>query len=131
MEFTERLRKNWQSAIVAIAGIWFIASPFVFEDTGIGVTLNGVLIGIILVGYGLYDFREKQIWGQRVARYWAMAGIGAWMAATPWLFGTPNPFRTSNLVTGVIVAVLAIHQLYRKSEQSISPSELGSDFRNN
>lgn len=131
MTLTESLRQNWQSTIITIAGVWVIASPFVFPDTGITVTLNGVLIGFILLGYGLYDIRQKQIWGQRVARYWATGGIGLWIAISPWIFLTPNPLRTSNLVTGLVVFALSVQQLYQKSEGSISPSELGSDFRNN
>lgn len=129
MTLKDDIRNNRPSAIVFLGGAWVVAAPFIFTDTGIGVTLNGVIFGLILMGYGGYDIKQKQIWGQRLARYWAMTALGLWIAATPWFFGVPNPLRTSNLVTGLVIAVVSAYQLYIKSGRSISPSEIGSDFR--
>lgn len=129
MALIDDIRNNWQSTLVTLAGIWVLASPFVFEKTSIGITLNGVIFGFILIGYGAYDIKQKQIWGQRLARYWAMIAIGLWIAISPWFFLEFDPIRTSNLVTGIIIALLAAHTLYLKSERSISATDLGSDFR--
>ncbi|MFB6104389.1 MAG: SPW repeat protein [Halobacteriaceae archaeon] len=131
MSLYEDLRKNWESAIVAVVGAWIVAAPFIFDKTGIGVTLSGVMIGLIIMSYGAYDVKQKQIWGNRIARYWAMTGLGLWVAVSPWFFHTPNPLRTSNLVSGLIVAVLGGYQWYDNRETSVDPTELGSDFRNN
>jgi len=131
MPLTEDLRKNWPSAIVALAGVWVVASPFVFEATGIGVTLSGVLVGLFIIGYGAYDVKQKQIWGNRIARYWAMTALGLWIVGSPFFFQTPNPLRTSNVVTGLLIAVLGGYQWYINSEKTVDPTGLGSDFRDN
>jgi hypothetical protein len=120
MPLVEQAKKDWPSVIVVLLGAWVVASPFIFEGTSVGTTFSNLFTGIFLIVYGGYDVYQKQIWGQRLARYWAMATLALWTIGSPYLLLSISAIKTGNLVVGVVVLVAAGYQLYRKTDRNIS-----------
>jgi len=92
-----------------IAGLWLIASPWIygFFDAADGSTWNCIVAGILiaLVSAGRLGFgREGAHWS------WINALLGAWMIASPFIYGyAGDPPRTANsIIVGVIVLFVAL-----------------------
>lgn len=124
MPIVEQAKKDWPSVIVVLLGAWVVASPFIFEGTSVGTTFSNLFTGIFLMIYGAYDVYQKQIWGQRLARYWAMATLALWTIGSPFLLLSASQIKSGNIVVGAAVLVMAAYQLYRKTDRDIS---VGSD----
>lgn len=120
MPLVEQAKKDWPSVIVVVLGLWILASPFLFEGTSVGTTFSNLFTGLLLMAYGAYDVYQKQIWGQRLARYWAMGTLGLWAIGSPFLLLSISRIKTGNAVVGAAVIVLAGYQLYRKTDRDIS-----------
>lgn len=125
MSLAEQARKDWPSVIVALLGVWAVVSPFLVPGTSIGTTFSNLFTGFALVGYGAYDVYQQQIWGERLARYWAMIALALWMIGSPYLLLAKEAIKFSNIAIGVLTLFLAALQLYWKSERDISASTPG------
>lgn len=125
MSLAEQARKDWPSVIVALLGVWAVVSPFLVASTSIGTTFSNLFTGLALVAYGLYDVYQQQIWGQRLARYWAMMALALWLIGSPYLLLSQQTIKYSNIAIGVLTLLLAALQLYWKSERDLSVSTPG------
>lgn len=125
MSLAEQARKDWPSVIVALLGVVAVVTPFLVPDTSIGTTFSNLFTGLALVAYGAYDVYQQQIWGQRLARYWAMMALAVWMIGSPYLLLSKETIKFSNIAVGVLTLLLAGLQLYWKSERDMSMSTPG------
>jgi hypothetical protein len=125
MSLAEQARKDWPSVIVAFLGAWAVVAPFLVPGTSIGTTFSNLFAGLTLLIYGVYDVYQQQIWGQRLARYWAMMAIALWLIGSPYLLLAKETIKFSNIAIGVLTLLLAGLQLYWKSEREISETAPG------
>ncbi|MFB6132103.1 MAG: hypothetical protein ABEJ44_01700 [Halanaeroarchaeum sp.] len=126
MSVADRVSRDWPSVIVAVAGLWATISPFLFNGTSIGTTFGNIFAGLLLLAYGAYDVYQKQIWGQRLARYWAVLGLGAWMIVSPYVLLAEPAMRYGNIAVGVLAIVMAGYQLFRKTDRDLLVTQPGS-----
>jgi uncharacterized RDD family membrane protein YckC len=119
MSLSESASKDWPSVVVAVLGAYAVASPFIFENTSIGTTFANLFAGLLLVAYGGYDVYQKQIWGQRLARYWAILALGVWLIGSPFLLISEPVIRNGNIAVGVLVIVFGGYQLFRKTDREM------------
>lgn len=119
MSLSESAGKDWPSVVVALLGAYAVVAPFIFENTSIGTTFANLFAGLLLVAYGGYDVYQKQIWGQRLARYWAILALGAWLIVSPYLLVSEPVIRNGNIVAGILVLVMGGYQLYRKTDRDV------------
>lgn len=128
MSTAEKLRSDWPSAIVAVLGVLVLLAPFIVGGTTQGTQFSAIFTGIFLIGYGAYDVYQKQIWGQRLARYWAMGAVGLWAIASPYVVKSTAAVRYVNLVAGVATIVFAGLQLFRKTERDIDVPDFDTEL---
>ena len=92
-----------------LAGLGLIASPWIYRffDSTDASTWNSIVVGIIvaLVAAGRLGVgHDAAPWS------WINAILGAWMIASPFVYGySPDPARTANsIIVGVIVLFVAL-----------------------
>lgn len=89
-----------------LAGLWIIASPWVYGAKG-GVTGNGVIFGILIVLLaGIRLTANAPTWPS-----WVNFIFGLWMMITPWIFGVAGVdtgFLWNSVIVGAIVAILSL-----------------------
>ena len=102
------------TALLLLAGTWLIVSRLVFNYTAAGSTpggvLNGVVIGLILVLVALarlVTLRSSPALGA------VSAILGAWMIASPWVFGyahwgAGSRGTWSDVITGAVILLAGL-----------------------
>lgn len=111
-DFTE-----YVSGIAVLAGLWAIVAPFVWAIEGallISNVVGGAAVAVLagFAGYRAFD-------GELV--HGAVPGLallgGLWLLASPFVFAPGvGAFLISNVVAGVLIAVLAGLVLYAGAE---------------
>ena len=98
-----------ETAIALLAGLWLIVSRFVFDYPANGSTAGGVLNGVV-IGIAVAVIAVARM--STTARSSPMLGLvtavlGAWMIASPWVFGYNNWGTGSRpIYSDVIVGVV-------------------------
>ncbi len=104
--FPEMIRGTtipWNLLLCALGGLWLMASPSFYGMKSIGADVNYV-IGALSVTVAIVSMAEVT----RAGRY-ILVLFGLWIAASPWfLFGDPPDSMWSDLISGLLLAVLCL-----------------------
>ena len=101
--------KHWQDPVSAVLSACLVLSPWAIGFYGDTVaTANAVIIGLALVATALGAILFPRAWEE-----WTEAVLGLWLIASPWVLGfsTHTDARSTAVVTGVVIAVLALWTL--------------------
>ena len=117
----ELKRARWSSAMVIVAGIWLMASPFVLEFYPSASALwNHVLIGAPVTGVAIVrtarpDYRPEMSWINGI--------MGLWMIGAPFLVPDREPATAmyNSVLTGAIIVALALFSAYETNRAPIEP----------
>jgi len=91
------------SGLNVLAGIWLIISPFVLHYNSSGNVWQEVIFGIIVALLGIARMAAPSVtWPS-----WINLAIGLWMIVAPWTMATTTAARWSEVITGIIIAILA------------------------
>lgn len=107
---------NVASVINTLAGLWLIASPWIYAVTPTApVSSGGDPIGAwnsMVVGFVVALFAVIRLASGHVTSplSWVIAALGAWMIAAPWVIGysTHAALTWNSVVVGSIVLVMAV-----------------------
>jgi len=96
------------SGLVALAGLWLLASPFVIPPPATSAALqSNVISGVIVTVFAaIHAWRSpSKSW-----LAWVSGLIGLWALASPWLLGFAHSgaFMWSNVIAGLVIVVLAV-----------------------
>lgn len=91
------------------AGLWLVASPWIYGGVGPAdrMAWNSIIVGIVIAVVAAVRLMA----GARAAELgWINVILGAWMIASPFVYGyTGDGARTANsIVVGVIVLIVAL-----------------------
>lgn len=105
--------RKWLTALVALAGLWIAASPFLYGDTTIA-RWNNVAVGggiLLLAAYNGYRMYERHDSHTGIAGIVALLGL--WSVVAPILleFESEGLFW-STIVTGLVVLGLSAYDVY-------------------
>lgn len=108
------------SAINFFAGIWVLISPFVLRFTGFRFAIwNNVIVGIIvLIVAGTRAWGGR---GERTGVSWINLVLGIWLIVTAFIFHFRPAFMWNQIVSGIIVAVLAAISAARRPSSAEPP----------
>lgn len=114
---------QWVSALVAIVGLWIIASPFVYEATDTAVW-NNTLVGtgiFLLAGYNFVRLSRDRLANVGVA---AMALLlGLWIAVSPFAMEMGSAaLENSTIVSGLVVVLLSAYNVYANRKADVPES---------
>lgn len=112
---------QWVSALVAVLGLWLVASAFLFDATDQAiwnVALTGT--GIFLVsGYNFVRMSRDRLGSVGAAVLSALLGV--WMAASPFIMEMgSDELATSTILTGLLVAAIATYNAYANSKADVA-----------
>ncbi|MNS27892.1 SPW repeat protein [compost metagenome] len=88
-------------SVAAVAlGLWVLATPviFVFFKAVPVAALNHLIVGIAVVALAM----SRAVGRMGVGASWAVAALGLWLVASPWLLGYSNAEAYAN--PGLLVA---------------------------
>ncbi|RDI71930.1 SPW repeat protein [Halopelagius longus] len=116
-------RGKWTSALIALAGVWMIVEPFVFDVVQSNL-LNDVVVGVVLVALGGFNFyrrADEKVGYAAVAA--AAALVGLWLIASPFVYGRTVPTGVApelgfwnDVVVGLLVAASGAYSAYEARE---------------
>jgi BON domain/SPW repeat len=96
--------------INVLLGLWLIASPWVYGVFGGGVPAawNSIIVGVLIALVAAARLGSEQASGEPLS--WINVVLGAWMIASPFIYGyaQAGPFTANSIVVGVIVLFLAL-----------------------
>lgn len=92
-------------AVVALAGLWLIASPLVFDYRPEHVALNPMLAGIVVALLAI--MRMTGAWRSRALALLNVA-VGLWLTASAFLFEAPIGGQWNQALMGGIVVLVAL-----------------------
>jgi hypothetical protein len=102
---------RWQDVVNVLVGLWVATSPWVlgFVDNYYAAMWNALVVGIAIIVLELVDIDWPAAWEE-----WLSIALGAWLIASPWVFGFAD-FRVglaSSVASGIVVIVLAAWALF-------------------
>ncbi|GMQ77489.1 MAG: SPW repeat protein [Gammaproteobacteria bacterium] len=106
----ERLETRWRDGANLVLGLWLAVSPWVLGHLNVEyATWNAWAIGAIIAISALAALVEFHEWEE-----WVSAGLGAWLAVSPWVLGySATTFAVWNHVAvGVITAGMACWSIW-------------------
>ncbi|ELY85498.1 SPW repeat domain-containing protein [Natrialba taiwanensis] len=104
---------QWLSALVALVGLWLVASPFLLESTDAAIW-NDTLVGtaiFLLAGYNFYRLTRDRLANVSLASLAALLGL--WIAISPAVIEMGSgTLATSTTLSGIAVAALSAYSAY-------------------
>lgn len=108
---------QWLSALVALIGLWLVASPFVLESTDTAAW-NNTLVGtgiFLLAGYNFVRLSKDRLASVGVASLTVLLGL--WVLVSPSLIEMgSDQLATSTAITGLATAALAAYNAYANNK---------------
>ncbi|MGP0090377.1 MAG: SPW repeat protein [Xanthobacteraceae bacterium] len=101
--------KQWEDWTSWVLGIWLLLSPWVlwFEKDATAMH-NAVVVGLLIILAELIELSIFRDWEE-----WINVALGVWLIISPWALRTSDAAAKINfLVVGVLVLVLAVHELW-------------------
>ena len=102
---------RWQDVVNILMGLWIATSPWVlgFPGSHYAAMWNALVVGIAIIVLELVDIDWPAYWEE-----WLSIALGAWLIASPWMFGfVDNRVGTmSSVASGIIVMVLSASALF-------------------
>lgn len=101
--------RSWEDFCSAGLGVLVVLSTgLAGQDVGTAVAVSTGLTGVLIVMIALLELMEFQRW-EEVAEL----VCGAWLAASPFVFGYGGALRLSHVVLAAAVIVLALLELWQ------------------
>lgn len=101
---------HWESWCSWLLAIWLCISPgpLKYGDDQIA-TYVAVLTGFVLICTEIVTISTFRLWEE-----WFNVIIGCWLIAAPWILHFTSSSATTNfVVVGLLVAILALYELWR------------------
>lgn len=97
---------RWQDVVNLLLGLWIATSPWVLDFTGnyYAAMWNALVVGIVILVLATVDIDLPAYWEE-----WLLIALGAWLIASPWMFGFAD-YRIgamNSVASGIVVMVLA------------------------
>jgi len=114
--------KHWQDWLIALIGVWLIASNWLLSyslppaapaQVGMAIFWNASVSGFIAILLGAMALTAFRFWEE-----WADIVLGLWLVASPWVLGFADVSRaTWNVVlSGLVIMLTAAWTLYDAEE---------------
>lgn len=109
---------RWLGGIDLVVGAWVFVSAFAFAMVGASFW-NNVVVGaaiFVLSGYSAYEASESEpgnMWTSGLSGL-----LGLWMIVAPFVYGSAGIALWSDVLSGIVVAVLAGYNAYEASESA-------------
>ena len=117
---------QWLSALIALVGLYIVASPFLFEATEAAIW-NNTLVGtgiFLLGGYNFYRLSKDRLASTAIASLAVLLGL--WTLASPFFIEMgSNELATGTAISGAIVAGLAAYNAYANNKAD-TPERTGT-----
>lgn len=106
--------KHWQDAVNVVLGAWLVLSPWAigYQDEAMAMS-NAIVIGLALIAASLGAIFVPRAWEE-----WTEGALGLWMIVSPWVLGFAGGARMTAVVTGIVIAALALWTLATDKEYS-------------
>ncbi|OVE85552.1 SPW repeat domain-containing protein [Natronolimnobius baerhuensis] len=120
---------QWLSALVALIGLYLVASPFLFEATD-AAYWNDTLVGtaiFLLAGYNFYLLSKDRLANVSIASLAALLGLWALVSPAVIEMGS-NELATGTAISGLLVAILSAYNAYANSKAD-TPDHAGAGAR--
>ena len=118
---------QWLSAIVALSGLYLVASPFIFEATETAMR-NNALVGtaIFLLGaYNFYRLSKDRLGSDAIAALATLLGL--WALISPYVIEMgSDELVTSTVISGLVVAVLSAYSTYANNNADMPEPPLSA-----
>jgi hypothetical protein len=102
---------RWQDVASLLLGLWIATSPWVlgFPGNHYAAMWNAVIVGGVVLVLAAVDIDLPADWEE-----WLLIALGAWLIASPWMFGFDgNRVGTmSSVASGIAVMTLAASALF-------------------
>lgn len=108
---------QWVSALVALIGLYLVASPFIFEATEQAIW-NDTLVGtaiFLVAGYNFYRLSKDRLASVGLASLAVLLGL--WALASPSVIEMgSNELATGTAISGLTVALLSAYNAYANNK---------------
>lgn len=112
--------RAYVSGIATVGGLWAILAPFLLSVGG-AFRWSNVIVGAavaLLAGFATYRAEESDFAIALVAGIAVLGGL--WLVVAPFVFVvTATEPLASNVLTGIVVALLSAYRLYLSSDTSV------------
>lgn len=107
------VHRSWEDIASIVLGALIVASPFIAGMEGVTVMMvTTVAAGGLVVITGLMELSVQRRWDEGVALV-----CGLWMIASPYVLGYQGDIRGWHIGLGVLVAILALLELWQPHEK--------------
>lgn len=108
---------KWLSALVALIGLFLVASPFIFEATETAVW-NNSLVGtaiFALAGYNFIRLSKDRLASVGVASLITLLGL--WALASPYFIEMgSDELANATMISGLLVALFSAYNAYANNK---------------
>ncbi|AEH37213.1 SPW repeat domain-containing protein [Halopiger xanaduensis] len=111
---------QWLSALIALIGLYLVASPFILESTD-AATWNDTLVGtgiFLLAGYNFYRLSKDRLANVGAAGLTVLLGLWALISPAVIEMGS-NELATGTAISGLAVALLAMYSAYANNKADV------------
>ena len=117
---------QWLSALVALIGLYVVASPFIFDATEQAIW-NDTLVGtgiFLLAGYNFVRLSRDRLASDGVASLAVLLGL--WLLVSPGVIEMgSNTLATGTAASGLATAVLSAYNAYA-NKKADAPDRVGA-----
>ncbi len=101
----DRIRNQWQDAVVLLLAVWLLVSPWVLGYAGAATPAwNSYVFAFLIGGFACGALIAWQHW-----QGWVNALFGLWLVVAPWALDIDNGAAVANLpLVGAAVVVLSV-----------------------
>ena len=121
---------QWLSALVALIGLYLVASPFIFEATEQAIW-NDTLVGtaiFLTAGYNFYRLSKDRLASVGVASLTVLLGLWALVSPRVIEMGS-DQLATGTAISGLVVALLAAYNAYANNKADIAADRTATRTR--
>lgn len=117
----DNARKHWQDFGNVVLGLWLLSSPLVLDFGGqMAALVNTAGVGLLLLATALGAVFVPRLWED-----WTAAGLGAWLAISPWIFDFGSQAAAANAVmSGIGAIILAFWAISDEDLARRTPAEV-------
>jgi hypothetical protein len=106
MSLTHNPVIRFASAIVLLAGLWFVVSPWVFGAASPTSAFNNWMAGGMITVFAAMRLTQP---GSEFAS-WVNLFLGFWVIASPWIqaYAFEHNRLANTLITGIVITIAAL-----------------------
>jgi hypothetical protein len=110
---------GWEDCVSMALGAVILLSSWLAGGSETGshaVAMNATIVGILVLALGAAELIDLRRWEEGCE-----AACGAWLTASPFVFGYAGPLRLLHIALGIAVALLAVLEL--RQDWNLSDAE--------